>query len=79
MDSEIKKEMGRHLARQRAKVRYKQKDLAAFLGCNFRVISMWERGLQQIPLKHFIRIPIFLECKLDDLSPSKELLCKLNK
>jgi transcriptional regulator with XRE-family HTH domain len=74
MKDEIKKEMGLCLTRQRTKVRYKQKDLAEFLGCNPVSISMWERGMRQIPLKHFIRIPILLECKLDDLSPTKEFL-----
>jgi transcriptional regulator with XRE-family HTH domain len=76
MNAEVKKEMGRRLTEQRLKMRYKQKDLSAFLGCHYASVSIWESGRQQIPLKYFIRIPILLKCKLEDLLPSEDFLCQ---
>lgn len=78
MDVETRKVIGGFIAKRRKELRYKQKDLSEFLGCHYASISMWEGGHQQIPLKHFIHIPILLECKLEDLIP-KEISCRYKK
>lgn len=50
-----------------------QKEVAAYLGTTQQVYSRYEKGIQEIPLHHFIALAKFYQVSLDYLAtPSEE-------
>ena len=49
-----------------------QKEIAAYLGTTQQVYSRYEKGIQEIPLHHFIALAILYKVSLDYLAALSE-------
>lgn len=72
MPNNLKKDMGRRLKKLRILAELHQKDIAKELGISIQLISYWETGKHYISMKHYMKLPKILKCKIEDLDPRKK-------